>query len=173
MNNKNTKNTDINPEETLEWIESLEAVLENDGNKRAHFLLEKLIDKARRSGAYLPYTATTAYLNTIPRAKEKQLPGDLELERRARAIIRWNAIAMVLHATNKDLELGGHLSSFASSATLYDVGFNHFFHAATDNHPGDLVYFQGHCAPGIYARAYLEGRLDDSQMENFRQFQWG
>jgi len=169
MNNKNTKNTDINPEETLEWIESLEAVLENDGNKRAHFLLEKLIDKARRSGAYLPYTATTAYLNTIPRAKEKQLPGDLELERRARAIIRWNAIAMVLHATNKDLELGGHLSSFASSATLYDVGFNHFFHAATDNHPGDLVYFQGHCAPGIYARAYLEGRLDDSQMENFRQ----
>jgi len=160
---------DADPVETQEWIESLEAVLETEGLERAHFLLEQLIDKARRSGAYLPFTATTAYLNTIPRAKEKHLPGDLELERRARAIIRWNAIAIVLHATNKDLELGGHLSSFASSATLYDVGFNHFFHSPTDEHPGDLVYFQGHVAPGIYARAYLEGRLDESQMENFRQ----
>jgi len=160
---------DSNPEETREWVESLEAVLEAEGLERAHFLLEQLIDKARHSGAYLPYTATTAYLNTIPRAHEKQSPGDLELERRARAIIRWNAIAIVLHATKKDLELGGHLSSFASSATLYDIGFNHFFQSPSDSHPGDLVYFQGHCAPGIYARAYLEGRLDDSQMENFRQ----
>jgi len=160
---------DNDPLETQEWIDSLEAVLETEGLERAHFLLEKLIDKARRSGAYLPYKATTAYLNTIPPAKEVRSPGDMELEQQARAIIRWNALAIVLHATKKNLELGGHLSSFASSATLYDIGFNHFFHSPSDDHPGDLVYFQGHCSPGIYARAFLEGRLDESQMKNFRQ----
>ena len=164
-----SKMNDIDPIETQEWLDALEAVLEAEGNERAHFLLEQLIDKARRSGAYLPYTATTAYLNTIPPAQEAHLPGDMELEKRIRAIIRWNAIAIVLHATKKDLELGGHLSSFASSATLYDVGFNHFFHSPDESHPGDLVYFQGHSSPGIYARAFLEGRLSEDQLKNFRQ----
>ncbi len=162
-------NHDLDPQETQEWLESLDAVLEANGLERAHYLLEQLIDKARRSGAYLPYDATTAYLNTIPPSQEARLPGNMELEKRIRAIIRWNAIAVVLRATKKDLELGGHLSSFASSATLYDVAFNYFFHAATENHPGDLVYFQGHVSPGIYARAFLEGRFTEEQMDNFRQ----
>ena len=160
---------DNDPIETQEWIESLDAVLETEGVERAHYLLERLIDQARRSGINLPYNATTAYLNTIPRDLEKLSPGDMEMEQKVRALIRWNAIAIVLHATKKDLELGGHLSSFASSATLYDVGFNHFFHSATENHPGDLVYFQGHCSPGIYARAFLEGRFDEDTLRNFRQ----
>jgi len=163
------ENNDLDPQETQEWLESLDAVLEVKGLERAHYLLERLIDKARRSGAYLPYTATTAYLNTIPQSKEARLPGDMELERRIRAVIRWNAMAMVLRATKKDLELGGHLSSFASSATLYDVAFNYFFHSETENHPGDLVYFQGHTAPGVYSRAFLEGRLSEEQLDNFRQ----
>ena len=160
---------DLDPQETQEWLESLNAVMEANGLERAHYLLERLIDKARRSGAYLPYTATTAYLNTIPTSQETHSPGDMTIEKRIRAIIRWNAIAIVLRATKKNLELGGHLSSFASSATLYDVAFNHFFHGATEDHPGDLVYFQGHCAPGVYARAFLEGRLSEDQMDNFRQ----
>ena len=160
---------DIDAQETQEWLESLDAVLEAHGHERAHYILEQLIDKARRSGAYLPYKATTAYLNTIPTSKEARLPGDLELEGRIRAIIRWNAIAMVLRASKKDLELGGHLSSFASSATLYDVAYNYFFHGETEEHPGDLVYFQGHCSPGIYSRAFLEGRLSEDQLDNFRQ----
>jgi len=119
-------NIDNDPIETQEWLEALEAVLEEEGAERAHYLLEKLIDMARRSGAHLPYKATTAYLNTIPTAKEARIPGDLAMEQRLRSIIRWNAIALVLQASKKDQELGGHLSSFASSATLYDVGFNHF-----------------------------------------------
>lgn len=162
-------NHDLDPQETQEWLESLDAVLEAQGLERAHYLLEQLIDKARRSGAYLPYDATTAYLNTIPPSQEERLPGDMGLEKRIRAIIRWNAIAVVLRATKKNLELGGHLSSFASSATLYDVAYNYFFHAATEAHPGDLVYFQGHVSPGIYARAFLEGRFTEEQMDNFRQ----
>ena len=163
------KNTDVDPIETQEWIDALEAVLKEEGTERAHFLLEKMIEKARRNGAYLPYSATTAYLNTIPPSKEVNMPGDQEMERRLRAIIRWNAIAIVLQATKKDLELGGHLSSFASSATLYDVGFNHFFHARDEDHGGDLIYYQGHSSPGIYARAYLEGRIDEEQLKDFRQ----
>ncbi len=160
---------DVDPIETQEWLESLDAVLEEEGVERAHYLLERLIDKARRSGAHIPYDATTAYLNTIPPSQEAHIPGDQEMERRLRSLIRWNAIAIVLQATKKDLDLGGHLSSFASSATLYDVGFNHFFRGDTEDFGGDLVYFQGHASPGIYARAYLEGRLNEEQLSGFRQ----
>ncbi|MEE4246412.1 MAG: pyruvate dehydrogenase (acetyl-transferring), homodimeric type [Kangiellaceae bacterium] len=160
---------DYDPIETQEWLDSLEAVLEEEGVERAHYLLERLIDKARRSGAHMPYDATTAYLNTIPPSQEAHIPGDQEMERRLRSLIRWNAIAIVLQATKKDLELGGHLSSFASSATLYDVGFNHFFKGNTEGTDGDLVYFQGHASPGVYARAFLEGRLSEEQLAGFRQ----
>ncbi len=160
---------DMDPQETQEWLDALDAVLELEGVERAHFLLEQMIDKARRSGANLPYSASTAYLNTIPVTQEERFPGDLALERRIRALIRWNAIATVMQANKKSPGVGGHIASFASAATLYDVGFNHFFHAADDKHGGDLLYIQGHSSPGIYARAYLEGRLSDEQMKNFRQ----
>ncbi|TKB53704.1 pyruvate dehydrogenase (acetyl-transferring), homodimeric type [Ferrimonas aestuarii] len=160
---------DVDPQETQEWLGALAAVLEQEGPERAHYLLEQMIDKARRSGAYLPYKATTAYVNTIPAGQEPVMPGNLELEGRIRAIVRWNALAMVLRASKKDLELGGHISSFASSATLYDVCFNHFFRAPNEKDGGDLVYFQGHIAPGIYSRSFLEGRLTEEQLDNFRQ----
>jgi len=160
---------DMDPQETQEWLDALDAVLELEGAERAHFLLEQMIDKARRSGANLPYSAKTAYLNTIPVHQEEHFPGDLALERRIRALIRWNAIATVMQANKKSPGVGGHIASFASAATLYDVGFNHFFHAPDDQHGGDLLYIQGHSSPGIYARAYLEGRLSDEQMKNFRQ----
>ncbi len=162
-------NQDVDPIETQEWIDALEAVISEEGAERAHYLLEKLVAKARKAGAHLPFDLTTAYLNTIQPSDEAHMPGDPEIEKRIRAIIRWNAIAMVLQATKKDLDLGGHLSSFASSATLYDVGFNHFFHADDGKHGGDLIYYQGHCAPGIYARAFLEGRMTEDQLANFRQ----
>ena len=160
---------DKDPQETQEWLESLEAVIEREGVERAHYLLEKLIDKARRSGAYLPYSANTAYLNTIPAHREEHTPGDPAIEWRLRSLIRWNAMAMVVKANKKSSELGGHIASFASSATLYEVGFNHFFHAPTDGHGGDLIFIQGHSAPGIYARAYLYGTLDEAQLGRFRQ----
>ncbi|MCM8857139.1 MAG: pyruvate dehydrogenase (acetyl-transferring), homodimeric type [Candidatus Thiodiazotropha sp.] len=160
---------DIDPQETQEWLDALEAVLENEGVDRAHFLIERLVDKARRSGAYLPFSANTAYLNTIPVTKQQRFPGDRAMERRVRSFIRWNAMAMVVQANRISTELGGHISSFASSATLFDVGFNHFFHAPNKERDGDLIFFQGHCAPGIYARAYLEGRLSEEQLYSFRQ----
>ncbi len=159
---------DIDPLETREWVDALDAVLEVEGSQRAHFLLEQLVEKARRSGAFLPYSANTAYINTIPPHLEEQLPGDRELEHRLRSIVRWNAVAMVLRAGRKDLELGGHIASFASAATLYDIGFNHFWHAPTEKHGGDLIYMQGHSSPGVYARAYLEGRLTEAQLDSFR-----
>ncbi len=160
---------DIDPLETQEWLDALNAVIENEGVERAHFLLEQLIDNARRNGANLPFTNNTAYLNTIPTHMEQRTPGDPELENRIRSFIRWNAMAMVVRANKESSELGGHIASFASAATLYDVGFNHFFHAPTPDHGGDLVFMQGHSAPGIYARAYLEGRLDEEQLDKFRQ----
>ncbi|MGB5465898.1 MAG: pyruvate dehydrogenase (acetyl-transferring), homodimeric type, partial [Sedimenticolaceae bacterium] len=160
---------DLDPQETQEWLDALDAVLENEGPDRAHFLLEKLVDKARRSGAYLPYSANTAYLNTIPLTQQDRYPGDQSMEDRLRSIVRWNAMAMVVHANRFAAELGGHIASFASSATLFDVGFNHFFRATNDNQEGDLVFFQGHSAPGIYARAFLEGRISEEQLNNFRQ----
>ncbi|ALM89501.1 MULTISPECIES: pyruvate dehydrogenase (acetyl-transferring), homodimeric type [Alteromonas] len=160
---------DVDPQETKEWIDALESVLEEEGVERAHYLLEKLIDKARRSGAHLPYDATTAYINTIPSAQEPKMPGDLTIEARIRAAIRWNALMIVLRASKKDLELGGHIGSFASSAMLYDVGFNHFFKAPTENAGGDFIFAQGHISPGIYARSFIEGNLSEEQLNNFRQ----
>ncbi|MBP9721596.1 MAG: pyruvate dehydrogenase (acetyl-transferring), homodimeric type [Gammaproteobacteria bacterium] len=161
---------DIDTNETKEWIDALLAVIEQDGSERAHFLLEQLIDVARRNGGcFIPYKATTAYLNTISKAAEPVMPGDHSIESRIHAYIRWNAMAIVLRAGKKTSELGGHIASFASSATLYDVGFNHFFKAPSANHGGDLLYIQGHVSPGIYARSYLEGRISEEQLDNFRQ----
>jgi pyruvate dehydrogenase E1 component len=155
--------------ETQEWLDALEAVLEREGPERAHFLLEKLIDKARRSGAYLPYKAQTAYINTIPTHREDRSPGDHALEERIRSYARWNALAMVVRANKGGGDLGGHIASFASVGTLFGIGFNHFWHAPHEGHGGDLIYFQGHSAPGIYARAFLEGRLSEEQLLNFRR----
>jgi len=159
---------DIDPQETQEWLDSLETLFDAGGPERAHFILESLIEKARRSGAYLPYQATTAYLNTIPVSQEPVVPGDQTLEARIRAAIRWNALAMVLRASNKELDLGGHISTFASSAMIYDVGFNHFFRAPGED-GGDFLFVQGHGSPGIYSRAFLEGRISEEQLDNFRQ----
>ena len=160
---------DIDPLETQEWLDALNAVIENEGVERAHFLLEQLIDDARRNGANLPFTNNTAYVNTIPTHLEQRTPGNPGLESRIRAIVRWNSMAMVVRANRESSELGGHIASFASAATLYDIGFNHFFHAPTPDHGGDLIFMQGHSAPGAYARAYLEGRLNEEQMDNFRR----
>ncbi|MEW5757844.1 MAG: pyruvate dehydrogenase (acetyl-transferring), homodimeric type [Pseudomonadota bacterium] len=164
-----TQIPDIDAVETQEWLEALEAVIEKEGVERAHFLLEQLIDKARRTGAHLPYSANTAYVNTIPPHLEKPMPGDAAIEDRIRSYIRWNAMAMVVKANRKSSELGGHIATFASAATLYDVGYNHFWHAPSHEHGGDLIYSQGHAAPGTYARAFLEGRLTEEQLDNFRQ----
>ncbi|MFN7222004.1 MAG: pyruvate dehydrogenase (acetyl-transferring), homodimeric type, partial [Burkholderiales bacterium] len=161
--------SDIDPQETREWLDALEGVLDAEGPERAHFLLESLVDKARRSGSNLPYSANTQYINTIPPHAEDPLPGDQEMEHRIRSLIRWNAVATVLRANKESSELGGHIASFQSAATLYDVGFDHFWHAPSKQHGGDLVFMQGHSAPGVYARAFLEGRLTEEQMENFRQ----
>lgn len=160
---------DSDPQETQEWLDALEAVLENQGVERTHFLIERLIDKARRSGAHLPYSANTAYVNTIPVQQQTRFPGDHAMERRIRSFVRWNAMAMVVHANRIATELGGHIASFASIATLYDVAYTHFLHARTKDHGGDLVFIQGHSAPGIYARAFLEGRISEEQINNFRQ----
>jgi pyruvate dehydrogenase E1 component len=160
---------DLDPVETQEWLESIDSVLRVHGPERAHFLLERLIDYTRRSGAYLPFKPNTAYVNTIPPGQERQYPGDRAIERRVEAYLRWNALAMVVQANRISTEYGGHLASYASSATLYEVGFNHFWRAPSGSHPGDLVFFQGHSSPGIYARAYLEGRLTDEQLHHFRQ----
>ncbi len=160
---------DVDPLETSEWLESIDSVLSTGGPERAHFLLNKMIDFARRSGAYLPYSPNTAYLNTISTGKQPEYPGDRTLEKRIESLLRWNALAMVLRANRKSTEYGGHISSYASSATLYEVGFNHFWRGATEKYGGDMIFYQGHSSPGIYARAYLEGRLDDSHLARFRQ----
>ncbi|HSD70766.1 MAG TPA: pyruvate dehydrogenase (acetyl-transferring), homodimeric type [Woeseiaceae bacterium] len=160
---------DTDPTETQEWLESIDSVLTRHGPERAHFLLNRMIDYARRSGAYLPYSPNTAYLNTISVSRQPEYPGDRSIERRIEAYIRWNAMAMVVQANRKSTEYGGHISSYASSATLYEVGFNHFWRAPTANRGGDMIFVQGHSAPGIYARAYLEGRLGEQQLNRFRQ----
>ncbi|MBV9092567.1 MAG: pyruvate dehydrogenase (acetyl-transferring), homodimeric type [Streptosporangiaceae bacterium] len=160
---------DLDPAETREWRDSLDTVLEFEGPDRATFLLDELVDEARRNGVAVPYTANTPYLNTIPPQREPDYPGDAETEHALRAMTRWNAVAIVLRANKESTELGGHIASFQSAATLYDVGFNHFWHAASPGHGGDLVYFQGHSSPGFYARAFLEGRLTEEQLDNFRQ----
>ncbi len=165
----NATEHDIDPQETQEWIDALASVLETDGPERAHALLERLVDKARRSGAYLPYSANTAYVNTIPTHLEPEYPGDGAVEHRIRSYIRWNAMAMVVKANRASAELGGHIATFASAATLYDVGFNHFWHAPSHDHGGDLLFAQGHSSPGIYARAFMEGRLSEEQLDHFRR----
>ena len=160
---------DSDPQETQEWCDALLAVLQADGQERVHELLETLIDQARRHGVNLPYSAQTAYINTIPTHLQQPIAGKQDIEWRIRSWIRWNALAMVVKANRKHPELGGHIATFASSATLYDVGFNHFWRAPSKTHGGDLIYYQGHAAPGIYARAFLEGRLSEQQLDHFRQ----
>ncbi len=159
---------DHDPKETREWLESLKAVLDHDGAERAHQLLERMVELTRRAGGNLPFHPTTEYINTIPSENEPAMDGDLAMEWRIRSIIRWNAMAMVVRANRKPGELGGHIASFASSATLYDVGFNYFWRAPSEDFPGDLLYIQGHSSPGIYARAFLEGRISEDQIDNFR-----
>ena len=159
---------DLDPQETREWLDALEGVLQTQGPDRAHFLIEQLIDKARRSGAFMPFSANTAYINTIPHHKQVRIPGDQAIEHKIRSYTRWNAMAMVVRA-NKHTNVGGHIASFASSATLYDVGFNHFWHAPSESHGGDLVFVQGHSAPGVYSRMFMLGRLTEEQLDNFRQ----
>ncbi len=155
-------------QETQEWLESLNSVIEAQGTERAHYLIEMLIDQARRSGSNLPYNATTAYVNTIPTHLQQKHPGNPEIEWKIRSIIRWNALVTVLRANKKSPGIGGHIASFQSSALLYDIGFNHFFRGANKDFDGDLVYIQGHASPGVYARAFLEGRITEEQMDNFR-----
>ena len=159
---------DPDPTETREWVESIQAVLDHDGAPRAHQLLEDMVEITRRAGANLPFEPTTEYINTIPQGQEARSPGDAAMEWRIRSIIRWNAMAMVVRANRKPGDLGGHIATFGSSATLYDVGFNHFWRAPHGEHPGDLLFIQGHGSPGIYARSYLEGRISESQLDHFR-----
>lgn len=160
---------DIDPIETQEWLDALDSVLKHNGHKRTAFLLKTLAERAVENGTRLPPAITSPYRNTIAPSQEKHMPGDLFVERRIRSLIRWNALAMVMRANQNDEGLGGHISSFSSSATLYDVGYNYFFRGPEYQYGQDLIYFQGHIAPGIYARSYLEGRFDEEQLDNFRR----
>ncbi len=160
---------DIDPQETKEWLQAMQAILERDGEARAHYIIEQLIHNARLAGVNLPFRNTTAYVNTIPVDEEARLPGDPQMEHRVRSLERWNALAMVVRANKKFPELGGHISTYASSATLMSIGFNHFFRPATKDFAGDCIYFQGHAAPGVYARAYLENRISEEQLQHYRR----
>ena len=160
---------DIDPEETREWLDALASVVDGQGVERAQYLLQMLAAKVTEHGSQLPFAMTTPYRNTIPVHREARMPGDLFIERSIRSLIRWNAMAMVMRANLKDSTLGGHISTFQSSATLYDVGFNYFFRGNQPGRPGDLLYIQGHSAPGIYARSFLEGSLTEDQLDHFRQ----
>ena len=160
---------DADPQETQEWLDALSAVIDREGPQRAHHLLEKLVDQARRSGAHIPFSANTAYVNTIPVHQETHSPGDAAIEERIRSYVRWNAMATVVRANRGEGDLGGHIASYASVGTLMEVGFNHFWHAPTADHGGDVIYIQGHSSPGIYARAFLEGRISEDQLNNFRR----
>ena len=166
MNQQN----DNNPQETQEWLDALNSVIDAEGIERAHYLIEQLNNSAIRTGKFVPITSvTTPYCNTISPQNEERMPGDMFMERQIRGIIRWNAMAMVMRANMRDPSIGGHISTFASSATLYDVGFNYFFRGPSDEHEGDIIYYQGHSAPGIYSRSFLEGRFSEEQLDNFRQ----
>ena len=164
----NERVVDLDPQETAEWMASLDQVLDEAGPDRAAFLLEQLTSRARLNGADLPNLLNTPYINTIPPEEEVSYPGDRAMERRIKSLIRWNAMAMVVRQNKYDAGIGGHISTYASLATLLEVGFNHFFHASYGDQPGDLVYFQGHASPGVYARAFLEGRLTEDHLKNFR-----
>ena len=163
-----TDTHDLDPTETREWLESVEDVIDRDGTERAHFLLDQAVGAARARGANLPFGSTTGYVNTIPPDQQPAFPGDLELEWRIRTINRWNAMATVVRRNKVSSEYGGHIASFASSAVLYDIGLNHFWRTRTEKHGGDLVFFQGHAIPGIYARSFMEGRLSAETLDNFR-----
>ena len=163
------ENTDLEVIERREWLESLDYVLQTEGPERAARILKDLRIHAERDGVRLPYTANTPYINTIPESQEAPFPGSQELERRIKSLVRWNAMAMVVRANREEHGIGGHISTYASAATLYEVGFNHFFRGKTGDHSGDIIYFQGHASPGIYARAFLEGRLSEEKLENFRR----
>src|SRR5213083_3758679 len=160
---------DIDPEETQEWIESLDALVKQSGGDRARFVLYKLLKRARMLHVGLPPLTQTRYINTISPEQEPYFPGDEEMELRIRRLIRWNAVAMVVRANHHFEGIGGHLATYASAASLYEVGFNHFFRGKDDGSAGDQIYFQGHAAPGIYARAFLEGRFTESQLDHFRR----
>lgn len=168
-NGRNQELLDIEEIETKEWLESLDYVLQEGGHERVQRLLHQLQTHAHQAGVRLPFSANTPYMNTIPPSEEPPFPGNREIERRIKSIIRWNALAMVVRANRADTGIGGHISTYASAATLYEVGFNHFFRARNENQEGDIVYFQGHASPGIYARAFVEGRLSIKNMENFRR----
>ncbi|MDE2048095.1 MAG: pyruvate dehydrogenase (acetyl-transferring), homodimeric type, partial [Betaproteobacteria bacterium] len=160
---------DADTQETQEWLDALQAVVQAEGRDRAHYLLERLLDEARQQGVDMPFSANTAYVNTIPPDFEDRNPGNVDIEERLRSYMRWNAMAMVVRANRIDGDLGGHISSFASLATMLGAGFNHFWHAPHEGHGGDCLYIQGHSAPGVYARAFLEGRITETQLLNFRQ----
>ena len=160
---------DVDPIETNDWLAAIDSLIREEGIERAQFIIDQVMQQARAGGVSLPSGITTDYVNTIPVSEQPAYPGNLEIERRIRSYVRWNAVMMVLRGQKKDLDLGGHLSTFQSAATMYEVGFNHFFKAATEKNGGDLVFFQGHAAPGMYARAFLEGRLTEDQLNNFRQ----
>jgi pyruvate dehydrogenase E1 component len=164
----NERVVDLDPQETAEWVESLDQIIDQAGPDRAAYLLERLTAHARNNGAELPTHLNTPYVNTIPANEEVPYPGDRAMERRIKSLIRWNAMAMVVRQNKYDAGIGGHISTYASLATLLEVGFNHFFHASYGDQPGDLIYFQGHASPGVYGRAFLEGRLDEDHLKNFR-----
>ena len=162
------RSVDLDPRETAEWLEALDQIVEEAGSDRVNFLLDKLTERARDNGVTVPIRTTTDYINTITVDEEVPYPGDRALERRIKSLTRWNAMAMVSHQNKYDDGIGGHISTYSSLATLLEVGFNHFFRGSYDDQPGDLIYFQGHASPGVYARAFLEGRLTEEHLNNFR-----
>ena len=168
LKTKEERQIDLNPQETSEWVEALEQVLDEAGPDRASYLIERLLERASAAGVATAGTLNTPYVNTIPVHEEVPYPGDRGLERTIKSLIRWNAAAMVVRANKYDANIGGHISSYASLATVSEVGFNHFFRASIDGQAGDLVYYQGHASPGVYARAFLEGRLSEEHLLNFR-----
>src|SRR5271170_6344683 len=159
---------DLNPQETSEWVEALEEIIDQTGPDRASYLLERLMEHAANFGVQPPLRWNTPYINTIPPEEEVAYPGDRKLERNIKSLVRWNATAMVVRANKYDANIGGHIATYASLATLLEVGYNHFFHGSYGDQAGDFVYFQGHASPGVYARAFLEGRLNEKHLENFR-----
>src|SRR5665213_3591894 len=168
------KDSDINvlgmdAQEVQEWLESFDQVVRDEGQESAITLLDRLHDRAQSLGVTVPFTANTPYVNTIPAHQQPVFPGDQDIERRIKSLVRWNALAMVVRANRVDHSIGGHISTYASAATLYEVGFNHFFRARSEEFEGDTIYYQGHASPGMYARAFLEGRLSAKQLENFRR----
>src|SRR5436309_395310 len=160
---------DPDAQETQEWLDSLEAILYLNGKDRARYLLTRVGARAETAGVAVPFSTTTPYVNTIPPDEEPPYPGNREMERKIKSLVRWNAMAMVVQANDNDHGLGGHIGTFASCANLHEVGYNHFFKGPDAPGGGDLVYFQGHASPGMYARAYLEGRLTEQQLKNFRR----